>query len=83
MMTEPNEAMNPMTGQLVQLEAAPTVAPVYQRTRDAGTAVDPNAACAEARKAAAGRFNRRADQRVQELCRFGRSMYDQQRSGRP
>jgi hypothetical protein len=82
-MTGPNEAMNPMTGQLVQLEAAPMAVPTYQRTRDQGAAVSADEACAGARAAAAGRFNKRADDRVQELCRFGRSMYDQPRSGRP
>lgn len=80
-MVGPNQAMNPMTGQIVQLDAAPTVAPVYQRSRDAGTAVGADEACAGARKAAAGRFDRKADRRVQELCRSGRSLYDQPQSG--
>lgn len=80
-MVAPNQALNPMTGQIVRLEAAPTAAPIYHRSRDAGTAVDANEACAGARKAAAGRFNRKADRQVQELCRSGRSLYDQPRSG--
>lgn len=80
-MVSPNEALNPMTGQIVQLQAAPTVVPVYRRTNDVGTTVDVDEACAGARAAAAGRFSKKADARVQELCRFGRSMYDQQRSG--
>jgi hypothetical protein len=82
-MTGPDTAMDGMTGQPIQLQHADTSVTVYQRSRDQGTAVDANEACAGARKAAAGRFNKAADDRVQELCRFGRSLYDQPQSGRP
>jgi hypothetical protein len=80
-MIGPNQALDPMTNQIVQLIETPQVAPTYMRTRDSGTHVGADEACAGARKAAAGRFNKRADDRVQELCRFGRSMHDQTPSG--
>lgn len=82
-MTQPNGAIDPMTGQFVQLIPEPMDEPAYVRTQDAGTDVSADEACAGARRAAAGRFSKKADDRVQDLCRFGRSMYDQPRSGRP
>lgn len=80
-MINPDQALDPATGQVVQLIPTPHVAPSYVQTRDQGAPVSADEACEGARKAAAGRFNKKADDRVQELCRFGRSMYDQTPSG--
>ena len=80
-MVGPNRALDPMTGQIVDLVPTPQVAPTYVQTRDQGTPVSADEACEGARKAAAGRFNKKADDRVQALCRFGRSMHDQTPGG--
>lgn len=80
-MINPDQAIDPMTGRMVQLIPTPRVAPTYVQTRDQGSPVSADEACEGARKAAAGRFNKKADDRVQQLCRFGRSMYDQTPSG--
>lgn len=76
-MINPDQAIDPMTGQMVQLIPTPRAAPTYVQTRDQGSPVSADEACEGARKAAAGRFNKKADDRVQQLCRFGRSLYDQ------
>lgn len=79
-MTSPNEALNPMTGQIVQLQPEPIVSPAFTQSRDSGTQVDPDEACEQARKAADGKFSRKLDQRERELCDYGRSLYDEHRS---
>lgn len=79
-MTSPNEAVDPMTGQVVQLQPTSPVAPAFARTRDAGTAVDPDVACEQARKIADGKFSEKLDRRARELCDDGRSLYDEHRS---
>lgn len=80
-MTSPNEALNPMTGQIVQLQPEPIVSPAFTRSRDRGTQVDPDEACEQARKAADGTFSQKLEKRERELCDEGRSLYDQHYSG--
>ncbi len=80
-MINPDQAIDPTTGQMVQLIPTARTAPTYVRTRDEGSSFGADEACEGARKVAAGRFNKKADDRVQALCRFGRSMYDQTPSG--
>jgi hypothetical protein len=82
-MVGPDQALNPVNGRIVNLTPEPTMVPTFHRSQDQGSAADANDACTAARKAATGRFDRRADQRVQDLCRSGRSLYDQPRSSRP
>ncbi|CAM5589675.1 DUF4124 domain-containing protein [Rhodanobacter lindaniclasticus] len=82
-MSGPDQAFDPATGQFIQLQHAPDTQTVnvYQTTRDQGTAVDVDEACMGAQQQAAqDPYSQQAQRRVEDLCRRGRSLYDTQPS---
>lgn len=73
-----DEALDPSTGRVMQLDAAPLSTPVYQRTRDAGQQVNSDAACQGARADAHMHpHNAKAAKRARDVCSAGRGLWDQ------
>lgn len=84
-MSGPDQAFDPATGQFIELQHADTTQTVnvYQTTRDRGTPMNADAACDSARQVAAQHpQSERAQRQVEALCRRGRSLYDTQPSSR-
>jgi hypothetical protein len=78
-MTAPDQAYDPQTGQYIELQHADQTqtVDVYRTTRDQGTSMDADSACAGAQQYADQHPNSEVAQRhVEELCRQGRSLYD-------
>lgn len=77
-MVGPNEAMDPRTGQVVDLQTVSNNTVVHVTTRDHAQSVSADKACAEAQKAEARHpYSHKITRRVQALCQQGRSLYDQ------
>lgn len=73
-----DEALDPRTGHIIQLDAAPLNTPVYQTVRDAGRRIDSDAACAAARQDAHMHpRDAKAAKRAHEVCSAGRGLWDQ------
>ncbi|HJR14421.1 MAG TPA: DUF4124 domain-containing protein [Rhodanobacteraceae bacterium] len=73
-----NEALDPRTGRVMQLDAAPLSTPVYQRTRDAGQQVNIDAGCQGARADARMHpHDAKAAKRARDVCGAGRGLWDQ------
>lgn len=80
-MIGPDQAVDPRTGQVVELEHTQDRVDVYRTTRDAGAAMDADQACTGAQQVAAQHpHSQQAQRRVEDLCRRGRSLYDTQPS---
>jgi hypothetical protein len=73
-----DEALDPQTGRIMQLDAAPVTTPVYQRARDAGQQINSDAACQGARNDAHMHpRDAKAAKRAREVCSAGRGLWDQ------
>lgn len=73
-----DEALDPRTGRIIQLDAAPLNTPVYQTIRDAGQRVDSDAACTAARQDAHMHpRDAKAAKRAHDVCSAGRGLWDQ------
>lgn len=73
-----DEALDPRTGRVIQLDAAPLSTPVYQQTRDAGQQVNSDAACQGARADARMHpHDAKAAKRARDVCSAGRGLWDQ------
>lgn len=68
MMIGPDQALNPQTGQIVQLQHKPDTKPVYQRVQDSGTAIDPEKACKQARLAMVKDHSKAASDHETDMC---------------
>jgi hypothetical protein len=80
-MVGPDQALNPRTGQVVQLDNVPNQTVVHVTTRDRAQSVSTDAACARAQAAEAKHpFSKSITRRVSKLCQQGRSLYDQKPS---
>ena len=77
-MIGPDMALDPRTGQTVQLQHAPTTTPVYVHTQDQGRHVDADTACSEARaQAKLNPRDSRAAKQAHDVCDAGRGLWDQ------
>lgn len=73
-----DEALDPRTGRVIQLDAAPLTTPVYQHTHDVGQQVNSDAACQGARSDAHMHpRDAKAAKRVRDVCNAGRGLWDQ------
>jgi hypothetical protein len=84
-MSGPDQAFDPATGQFIQLQHAPETQTVnvYRTTQDRGTPMNVDSACDAARANAAQHTrSERAQREVEALCRQGRSLYDTRPSSR-
>lgn len=84
-MSGPDQAFDPATGQYIQLQHVENTQTVnvWQTTQDRGTPMDADDACDAARANAAQHTrSERAQHQVEALCRQGRSLYDTRPSSR-
>lgn len=77
-MTGPDTALDPNTGNVIYLQHAPDHTPVYQRTQDAGARIAPADACQLARQDAnAHPRDHAAARRAHNVCSTGRGLWDE------
>jgi len=73
-----NEALDPRTGRVMELNSAPMSMSVYQSVRDPGQRINSDAACVAARQDAHMHpDDAKAAKRAHEICSAGRGLWDQ------